>query len=250
MSIDRSKCNVWLPIGGSSRGESRGGFGVDDRGWGPVVDLAMQTRDEGFAGVWLRGPYGDDGTPPLDYGPPAGERAAAYEPRAIVTAWAPAIAAGLRLHAYMGSLPRDPRMVMLAESGRWSEWIAEAAAAVTPWHWAGVDDFCFDHVGGDPESDGTHGDPGTPTWHMLRLLQSLGMGRVWGEPHGPGTVGLDGVLAVDDHWRQAHRKTEFRAGWAEGRVVRVCSTLAEAEGCLGDGHTPALTWGLYREVTR
>lgn len=232
--IDVSRVHYWHT--NSSTGGPGAGWGLWLNGWGGTLDAIKVAGSVGIHQTIIRGPEGDvDGVWPLDF----------YVPSAA-SRWIHAGAvrrfveqAGGNIMPYFGSLPQSPDMREIVEAGDAGGWLWRVMETIKPWLDAGCKSLAFDHVG-------EHGGPDDPSYWTLRALQRFGL-TIFGEPHGDGCVGLDGVVVNDEHWRSAWKKADFREQF-KGRVIRITSDLDAVQAILDDGHEAAVTWGVIREM--
>lgn len=232
----------------NSSGHDGTGWGIREKGWGQTEAVMQEAADKGITKVINRGPEGDDGKYPLDF----------YVPDSV----SPFLKAKpIRDHVdnvydklgfksyipYFGSLSHDISMRNAAESNDGPNWRWMFDETTRPWERCST--WSFDHIG-------AHGLPGTPSYYALRLEQSMGR-IIYGEPHGEGIDEnllidgneLDGCIVLDEHWRKAWKKVEFREKF-KGHVIRIVkSNLDDARRILNESdHDVAITVKLMRQL--
>ena len=238
--IDLSRTYYWHS---NSSGSDGAGWGIWRNGWSGSLSAVQTALDAGINKLIVRGPEGDtDRAWPLDFYVPStfSRRLKAAEVRKFcrhVTEMGM-----VRSMMYHGSLPHDRTMKPLQDAGNVGAWLWRVLETIRPSLDAGWKDIAFDHVG-------AYGGQGTPSYHMLRTIQGLGV-NVYGEPHGDPIYGLHGCVVTDEHWQRANsdEKLRFRDNYT-GHVIRICYTMDQAKAVLDESdHSAALTWRAVNEL--
>lgn len=226
----------------NSSGLDGSSWGIWRDGWAGSLMAIQRALDAGIDKVIIRGPEGDtDQAWPLDFYVPStfNRWLKAAEVRKFCRK---VTEMGMtRSMMYHGSLPKDLTMEPLEKAGDVGGWLWRVLETIRPALDAGWNDIAFDHVG-------AHAPEGSPSYHMLRTIQAMGV-NVYGEPHGDPIYGLHGCVVEDPHWRRSDgnpEKKRFRENYT-GHVIRLVRTADEGKQVLDESdHDIALTWAALK----